>query len=70
MRKVKKDIYWYLDSVGGMEMFHFSDHHEAQSFGHTLREKEGDKIDVEIGLNYVRIKLLEEYATKKEKNRF
>jgi hypothetical protein len=59
----RKDIYWYLESVGGMEVFEFENHDQAYAFGHKIRENEGDKIDVEIGEKNVRIRLVEQAVT-------
>jgi hypothetical protein len=63
MKKPFKDIFWYLEQVGGIENFYFSTHDEAYAFGHAVRRNEGDKVDVEIGADHVRIKLVEQEAT-------
>jgi hypothetical protein len=61
-----KDIYWYLEQVGGMEVFHFNDHSEAKNFGDTLRKNEPN-VEVEIGATHVRVRLLEELIKTKKK---
>ena len=67
MKKEFKDIYWYLEKIGGSETFFFENHQEANDFGHSVRDNEGDKVDVEIGEKHVRIKLIEEVATARRK---
>jgi hypothetical protein len=69
MPKIFKDIYWYLEQVGGMEVFYFDDHKKAYDFGHKVREQENG-IDVEIGTDFVRIKLIEQEAGSRKKPRF
>jgi hypothetical protein len=59
MAKPFKDIFWYLDKVGGCETFTFDTHEEAKRFGDCVREQELG-VDVEIGLTTVRLKLVEE----------
>lgn len=63
MKKTYKDIYWYLEKIGGSETFFFPTHEEAYKFGHAVRDNEGDKVEVEIGADHVRIKLVEQEAS-------
>jgi hypothetical protein len=67
MKKEFKDIYWYLDKIGGMEVFYFDTPKEAYDFGHAIRENEGEKVKVEIGEKHVRIRLIEEAAPLRKK---
>ena len=67
MKKEFKDIYWYLAKIGGSETFFFETTKEAYDFGHSIRDNEGDKVEVEIGEKHVRIKLIEEVATLRKK---
>lgn len=67
MKKEFKDIYWYLEKIGGSETFFFETTKEAYDFGHSIRDNGGDKVDVEIGEKHVRIKLIEEVATLRKK---
>ena len=64
--KTFKDIYWYLEQVGGAETFYFDDHTQAYNFGHKLRENESG-VDVEIGANFVRVKLVEQEAPSRKR---
>jgi hypothetical protein len=67
MKKEFKDIFWYLEKVGGSEVFYFETTKEAYDFGHSVRDNEGQKVEVEIGEKHVRIRLVEETAIQRKK---
>lgn len=60
MAKSFKDIYWYLEKVGGREVFNFDTHEQAKQFGDGIRELDLAGVEVDIRLTTVQLKITEE----------